>query len=86
MIPGFVTIYIDKDKYKHLYFFPGIDDNDESIYRDIDIPNCPFKYTKTVNEDLSIDYKFFTNKIKKITCNLVTLDGDTTINVLKFDN
>jgi len=83
MIPGFVTIYIDKDKNKHLYFFPGIDDNGESIYRDIDLPNCPFKYDKVINEDFSIDYKFY-NNIKKITCNLVKINGEVDINVLIF--
>ena len=83
MIPGFATIYTDKEKLKHLYFYPGIDDNGEPIYRNIDLPNCPFKYDKIENEDSSIDYKFY-NDIKKIICNLVKLNGDTDVNVLTF--
>ena len=84
MIPGFVTIYTDKDNYKHLYFYPGYDDNDEPIYRNIELPNCQLKYDKILNDDLSVDYKFYDNSIIKITCNLVKLNGETDISVLRF--
>ena len=68
MIPGFVTIYTDKDKYKHLYFYPGLSDEDEPIYRNIELPDCQLKY----------------DKIIKIICHLVRINGDTDINVLSF--
>ena len=84
MIPGFVTIYTDKDKYKHLYFYPGLSDNDDPIYRNIELPDCQLKYDKIINEDFSIDYKFYERKIIKIICHLVKLNNDTDVFVLKF--
>jgi len=84
MIPGFVTIYTDKDNYKHLYFYPGVDDNDEPIYRNIELPNCQLKYDKNINADLSIDYKFYDSNIIRITCNLVKLNDETDVNILNF--
>lgn len=84
MIPGFVTIYTDKDKYKHLYFYPGLSDNDDPIYRNIELPDCQLKYDKIINEDFSIDYKFYERKIIKIICHLVKLNNDTDVFVLNF--
>ena len=84
MIPGFVTIYTDKDKYKHLYFYPGLSDDGEPIYRNIELPDCQLKYDKIINEDFSIDYKFYERKIIKIICHLVKINGDTDIHVLSF--
>jgi hypothetical protein len=84
MIPGFASIYIDKEQYKHLYFYPGIDDNDNPIYGNIELPNCQFKYDRINNIDNSIDYKFYNRSIIKIICNLVKLNGDTDIKVLSF--
>lgn len=84
MIPGFVTIYTDKDNYKHLYFYPGLSDDEEPIYRNIELPDCQLKYDRIINEDLSIDYKFYERAIIKIICHLVKLNGDIDINVLNF--
>ena len=39
MIPGFVSAYKDNDKFVHLYFFPGIDEQNMPIYKDIDLSN-----------------------------------------------
>jgi hypothetical protein len=57
MIPGFVTIYIDKDNYKHLYFYPGIDNDDQFIYHNIDWSDSTLKMDSIYNEDGSIDYE-----------------------------
>ena len=78
------TLFISKDKYKHLYFYPGLSDEDEPIYRNIELPDCQLKYDKIINEDFSIDYKFYERKIIKIICHLVKINGDTDINILNF--
>lgn len=84
MIPGFVINYVDNSNFKHLYFFPGIDDKDKSIYNNIDLSNCTFKYDKLINKDNSIDYKFYDKHIKKIICKLVSQNNETIIEELIF--
>ena len=84
MIPGFVTIYIDKNKYKHLYFYPGIDNEDQSIFHNIDWSDCSLKMDTIYNEDGSIDYKFYDKSIIRITCKLIDNNGNKHVEVLSF--
>lgn len=84
MIPGFVTIYIDKDNYKHLYFYPGIDNDDQSIYHNIDWSDYALKMDSIYNEDGSIDYKFYDKSIIRITCTLIDNKDNKHIEVLEF--
>lgn len=84
MIPGFVTIYIDKDNYKHLYFYPGIDNDDQSIYHNIDWSDYALKMDFIYNEDGSIDYKFYDKSIIRITCTLIDNKDNKHIEVLEF--
>lgn len=84
MIPGFVTIYIDKDNYKHLYFYPGIDNDGEAIYHPIDWSDYSFKIDITNNEDGSIDYKFYDKSIIRITCKLIDNKDNKKVEVLNF--
>ena len=37
MFPGFVNIYRDENEFIHLFFFSGIDDSGNDIYRNIDL-------------------------------------------------
>lgn len=57
MIPGFVSVYKSKaDGLPHIFFYPGYDDYDRSIYR-IDLVSkqyLDYKYVK--NQDRSIEY------------------------------
>ena len=84
MFPGFAVNYIDKNNYKHLYFFRGIDDNDEPIYNNIDLSNYDDRYIFTENLDGSIDYKFYDKSIVKIICKLVDKNNDSNLVILKF--
>lgn len=84
MIPGFVTIYIDKDNYKHLYFYPGIDENDNAIYRNIDFSDYKLKIDTISNSDGSIDYKFYDKSIIRINCKLIDNNDKSHIEVLSF--
>lgn len=70
MIPGFVNIYKDENEFIHLYFFSGLDNNNETIYKDIDLTDVPFTYTMNKNVS-SIDYKFDNKSIVRIKCQLV---------------
>lgn len=79
MIPGFVNIDKDEDGFVHLYFYPGIGDNDEPIYRDMTLKNIPFTYTCSKNSDSSIDYKFDNKSIIRIKCQLVPVDSSKEI-------
>lgn len=71
MIPGFVVSYKDNEEYVHLYFYPGIDNDNLPIYNPIDLSNCNFKYTYTKYDDNAVDYKFLNKNIIKLNCNLV---------------
>ena len=75
MFPGYVSIYKDKESYVHLFFFPGIDDNGQHIYKDIDFGNCTIEYTMKHDKDAR-DYRFDSKKIKRIVCKLVDMDGN----------
>jgi hypothetical protein len=75
MFPGYVTIFRDKDKFIHLYFYPGIDESNNFYYRDLDLSNCKVKYNETVNEDSSKEYVFENKNIIKIVCKLIDNKG-----------
>lgn len=85
MIPGFCSAYIDKDNYRHLYFFRGIDDMNESIYNSIDLSNYNNQYMYYENIDGSIDYKFYDKKIVKIICKLVDRNNNVNLEILNFN-
>lgn len=72
MFPGFVTLYKDKDNFINLYFYPGISDTNEFIYKPLELVNYNFEYQKILNDDYSIIYKFANKNIKSITCKLVS--------------
>jgi len=84
MFPGYISNYIDKDNFRHLYFFNGIDDNEEKIYNNIDLSVYNSKYDYIENIDGSIDYKFFDKNIVKITCKLVKQDNTFDIIILNY--
>lgn len=81
MIPGFVSNYTDYNQFRHLYFFKGIDDNENKIYNNIDLSLYNEQYDYIENIDGSIDYRFFDKKIVKIICKLFKHDNtyDTVI-------
>ena len=84
MFPGYVTIFKVNEQFIHLYFYPGIDDNDNFYYRDLDLNNCNINYTKNVNEDGSKEYIFENKKILKIVCKLIDFNGVLHIKELKI--
>lgn len=73
MIPGFVTLYRNKQNNICLYFYPGCTDNFDKIYEDIDLSSLKVKYSKRINVDGSILFTFSDKSIKKITCKLMEI-------------
>lgn len=76
MFPGFVSGYKDKEKFIHLYFFPGITDNGDIIYKKLNLDDCQFKYKEIVNNDGSFEYVFENKSIIKISCSLIRKDNN----------
>ena len=79
MFPGFVNMYKDDNDFIHLYFFNGIDDNNEPIYCDINLSNISFTYTSKILDNGAIDYTFDNKSIIKINCTLVPKNKDKKI-------
>ena len=75
MFPGYTVIFKDAQSFIHLYFFPGIDDNNNFYYRDLDLSNCQVKYTENINVDGSKEYVFENKNIVKIVCKLIDNKG-----------
>lgn len=71
MFPGYVTTFKDKDNFIHLYFYPGLTDNNSFFYRDLDLSNCKVEYTKSINKDGSKEYIFKNKNIVRIVCKLI---------------
>lgn len=73
MFPGFVSSYRDINNNVHLFFYPGLDDNNRPIYKEIDLSECPYKYKEIKFLDNSIDYEFYNKNITKLVCKLVNI-------------
>jgi len=85
MLPGFVNIYRDEKKFIHVFFFPGLDDDNIPIYKNIDMSSCKYEYEEEFNSDNSIDIKLMNKKIIKIHCKLISnTDNKEHIEILKL--
>lgn len=82
MFPGYAMVFKDDLGLIHLYFYPGIDDEGNLYYRDLDLSNCNIKYEKIINEDNSKEYIFEKINILKITCRLLDNLGNLHIEEL----
>ena len=84
MFPGYVTIFKDNDNFIHLYFYPGLDNNEFFYYRDLDLTSCNIKYSKIIHKDNSKEYIFEKKNIIKITCKLIDNNGNLHVKELKI--
>lgn len=76
MFPGFVTVFKDKNNNIHLYFFPGIDDDGKTFYRNLDLSKCSCTYTEHETSDIGNEFIFDNKRILKITCKLIDKNGN----------
>ena len=44
MLPGFITLFKDKEGFVHLYFFQGLTDEGRSYYNKLNLQNDKYKY------------------------------------------
>lgn len=84
MFPGFVTLYKDKESKIHLYFFPGIDNNGDVIYKDLDMSKTKLTYKKIENDDNSKEFIFDRKDIIAMKCKLIKTDGSIDYEDLKL--
>lgn len=75
MFPGFVTLFKDSNSKVHLYFFPGLDENNNPIYKDLDMTKSNLSYTEIDNNDKSKEFIFDREDIIKMKCKLIKQDG-----------
>lgn len=75
MIPGFVTSYKDKEDKIHLFFYPGISNEGNPIYYQLDLSNTDLGYEEIQNSDSSKEFIFERKDIVKIKCKLIKSDG-----------
>lgn len=75
MFPGYAVIFKDDDSFIHLYFFPGLDENDNFYYRDLDLSSSNVKYEKITMSDGASEYIFENKNIVKIVCRLIDNNG-----------
>ena len=71
MFPGYVTTYKDNDGMIHLYFFPGIDDDNQPLYRKIDLTKSGVQYDETNLSDGASDFMLYDKNITSINSKLV---------------
>ena len=80
MFPEFATTYKDDKGQLHLYVFPGIDDDDSQLYRNLDLKNINIDYKFTKNLDKSYDF-IILSPLKKLSCTMI---HNKTGNIRKF--
>lgn len=71
MFPAYVTLYKDKDNKIHLYFFPGITDEDNFYYKKLDMSECGKPFIVKKYEDKSREFIFDDTSIKGVKCKLI---------------
>ena len=76
MIPGFVTTYKDKENKIHLFFYPGLSNEGDPIYNELDLSNSNLKFEEKQNKDKSKEFIFERKDIVKIKCKLIKNNGD----------
>ena len=77
MFQEFATAYKDKNNKVHLFFFPGLDDNNKNIWKKIDLSKVDLEYEKIDYDDGSEEFIFEREDISKITCKLIDHSGNT---------
>lgn len=85
MLPGFVTLFKDKNHKVHLFFFPGLDEESNSIFRTLDLSKTGVEYEKIKFEDGAEEFIFDREDILKITCKLVDRSGSISNVELNLD-
>jgi hypothetical protein len=84
MFPGFATLYKDKNQNVHLYFYPGVDDEGNHIYKDLDMSKVNFNFETIENNDNSKEFIFNRKDIVEMKCKLIKNNGEVDFVNLKL--
>lgn len=76
MFPDFVNVFRDTNNKVHLFFFPGLNDNSENIWKSLDLSKTGVKYDKIDYSDGAEEFIFEREDISKIVCKLVNDNGN----------
>ena len=74
IFPAFVSMFINNIGKTCIYYFRGLDKDNQYIYQQINEEQMP-PHNTTINDDGSVIYEFKT-KITHIKCKLVSLKDD----------
>lgn len=70
IFPEFVSLYINENNKTCIYYFRGLDNDNNFIYQEFNEEQMP-DHIKIINDDGSIIYEF-KNKITSIKCHLIS--------------
>ena len=76
MFPDFVTVYRDRNNKVHLFFFPGMDEQSNQIYKSLDLSKTGLSFEHLTYSDGAEEFVFHREDISKVTCKLVSNDGN----------
>lgn len=82
MIEEFVTVYRDCNNKVHLFFFPGIDESNSQICKNLDLSKTGLSFEHFVYSDNAEEFIFDREDISKVTCRLV--DNDNNIKTIEL--
>ena len=82
MFSEFATTYKDKNNKIHLFFFPGLDENNTNIWKRLDLSKSELKYERIEYSDGAEEFIFDREDITKITCKLI--DDNSNIKTIEL--
>ena len=71
MIQEFAVTHRDENNKIHLFFFPGLSDSNENIWKKLNLSKTDLTYESKSYDDGSTEFIFEREDISKITCKLV---------------
>ena len=75
MFPGFINTYKENNNII-IYFFRGIDDNGNVIYKDADLRNMKLDYEIIKQENYYSIFKIKNDKISKIVFEMIPINNN----------
>ena len=79
MFPEFVTVFRDRNNKVHLFFFPGMDEHSNQVYKSLDLSKTGLSFEHIIYSDNAEEFIFHREDISKVTCKLVDNDGNLKI-------
>ena len=87
MLPGFITLFKDKNGIVHLYFYKGLTDTNVVYYNDLDLSSVKksgYKYRLINYDEYSKEFIFDNKNIRGMSCKLITYKGNEEKYMLKI--